>query len=888
MADQTARLEAATVRAEVGSSILYRFSNDGVSEDPIPTASGDITNLKKVILDIQTEGANKISFATQIYATTAAGIAATTNGAIFLVRSSDPDEIYAVYSNNSGTAVDTGKRALSAEAVITATDAAQTAADNAQAAATTATARVAGFHSPSATDPTSRDDGSALQIGDTYFNTADQTNKTFATIGWVVSSVSGTELASAIATRQPTLPSGSSTQFLRGSDKTFVSIVKGNVGLGNVDNTSDVAKPVSTAQQAAIDLKANANNPAFTGTATGLTKAMVGLSNADNTSDANKPVSTAQAAALALKAGAGANSDITSLSGITTPLSVAQGGIGGNTPAAAKLNLGLAAVVNTVADLQALPKTGTRLATILGYSVLGDTGAANYYLDIADTTSPAGPRIVVATDGGRWKLASSGFPTFAQQGTNPALGNDAGYLMGYTGSSSGLQGNGNRFNYYEWRVTADDVSQVSGQNGASGSKVNAGHISMMFGGANAKGGRHGIEVDLEQTAITNAASTDRNYCAIQGLTISLTGDGGTSSSDVRGEYFALSGYTRIGGSAAYVHNITGCELNTEIVAGSGTRVAFHSGMQIASLIGERGFQLDTAMSLGCLGGSSFGWKYGIATHAMNGRPTFDSDSTFAKLFPTGGATMLGLIDATGVGFTGPILKTNTVSVDQTAIEMTNSNANLKLGSNSASSTPFIYWRSSGVNATYDARLIGVGGNGTTANGTLQCDAAVLATPIVRPLADNTYSCGTAALKYSVVYSNTGAINTSDAREKTEVRRLEDRELDAAKLLGKEIGAFQFLEAIKAKGDDARLHIGMTVQRAIEVMEGCGLDPMNYSFICYDEWEATDEVTSEDEEGNITVVSPATEAGDRYGFRMDQLLAFIAAGFEARLSDLESR
>lgn len=47
----------------------------------------------------------------------------------------------------------------------------------------------------------------------------------------------------------------------------------------------------------ALDTKAPINNPAFTGTVSGVTKAMVGLGNADNTSDANKPVSTAQAAA---------------------------------------------------------------------------------------------------------------------------------------------------------------------------------------------------------------------------------------------------------------------------------------------------------------------------------------------------------------------------------------------------------------------------------------------------------------------------------------------------------------------------------------------------------------------------------------------------------------
>ena len=44
-----------------------------------------------------------------------------------------------------------------------------------------------------------------------------------------------------------------------------VGIVKGDVGLGNVDNTADTAKPVSTAQQTAIDLKANIASPTFTG-----------------------------------------------------------------------------------------------------------------------------------------------------------------------------------------------------------------------------------------------------------------------------------------------------------------------------------------------------------------------------------------------------------------------------------------------------------------------------------------------------------------------------------------------------------------------------------------------------------------------------------------------
>ena len=38
------------------------------------------------------------------------------------------------------------------------------------------------------------------------------------------------------------------------------------VNLSNVDNTSDLTKPISTATQTALNLKAPINNPTFTGT----------------------------------------------------------------------------------------------------------------------------------------------------------------------------------------------------------------------------------------------------------------------------------------------------------------------------------------------------------------------------------------------------------------------------------------------------------------------------------------------------------------------------------------------------------------------------------------------------------------------------------------------
>lgn len=56
--------------------------------------------------------------------------------------------------------------------------------------------------------------------------------------------------------KEPVFASGTTGQYFRG-DKTWQTLDKSAVGLSNVDNTSDTNKPVSTAQQAALDLKQN-------------------------------------------------------------------------------------------------------------------------------------------------------------------------------------------------------------------------------------------------------------------------------------------------------------------------------------------------------------------------------------------------------------------------------------------------------------------------------------------------------------------------------------------------------------------------------------------------------------------------------------------------------
>ena len=81
------------------------------------------------------------------------------------------------------------------------------------------------------------------------------------------------------------------------------NVTKEQIGLGNVDNTSDLSKPVSTAQQEAINnAKTEVGNYTVNekkiSTNPILNKGDIGLGNVDNTSDLNKPISTATQAAL--------------------------------------------------------------------------------------------------------------------------------------------------------------------------------------------------------------------------------------------------------------------------------------------------------------------------------------------------------------------------------------------------------------------------------------------------------------------------------------------------------------------------------------------------------------------------------------------------------------
>lgn len=104
-------------------------------------------------------------------------------------------------------------------------------------------------------------------------------------------------------------------------------VTKQQVGLSNVDNTTDLNKPISTATQKALDLKADRStldshlkdrsNPHK------VTKQQIGLANVDNTADINKPISMSTNKALGSKADKEHTHAVHTLQGFDTDVTLA-------------------------------------------------------------------------------------------------------------------------------------------------------------------------------------------------------------------------------------------------------------------------------------------------------------------------------------------------------------------------------------------------------------------------------------------------------------------------------------------------------------------------------------------------------------------------------------
>jgi hypothetical protein len=143
---------------------------------------------------------------------------------------------------------------------------------------------------------------------------------------------------------------------------------------GKIQLTGDLGGTAASPTVPGLALKAPINNPTFTGTVGGIDKSMVGLSNIDNTSDANKPISSATQTALNLKA---------NTADVTSELALKANASDVSTSLASKANT---ADVTTALNLKAnASDVSTSLA--LKANTADVTTALNLKANAADVTS---------------------------------------------------------------------------------------------------------------------------------------------------------------------------------------------------------------------------------------------------------------------------------------------------------------------------------------------------------------------------------------------------------------------------------------------------------------------------------------------------------------------
>ena len=218
------------------------------------------------------------------------------------------------------------------------------------------------YYGPSATDPTTRRDGSPLQVGDLYFNTVVNTLRTYNGSVW-------RESVTGAVTVQNLSGNGVETEFLL--DYAPESEVITNVFIGGVyqqKNTYELG---------------GANGDVL----------IFGEAPPAGTDNIEVVVSSL------------IPSDNKLRQDLASPAGASMIGRG-------------AQVVHSISALRSLLKTSpSKSAFVTGYHAAGDGGGGAYYLDAADTTSADnGGTVIVAADGGRWKLVFDSLLSIAQFG----------------------------------------------------------------------------------------------------------------------------------------------------------------------------------------------------------------------------------------------------------------------------------------------------------------------------------------------------------------------------------------------------------------------------------------------------------------------------------------
>lgn len=186
--------------------------------------------------------------------------------------------------------------------------------------------------------------------------------------------------------------------------------------------------------------------------------------------------------------------------------------------------------------------------------------------------------------------------------------------------------------------------------------------------------------------------------------------------------------------------------------------------------------------------------------------------------------------------------------------------------------------------------------------------------------------GAGSRRWNQIYAINDTISTSDERAKQDITNITDAALDAWGEVGYQ--QYRMIDSVNEKGAGARIHSGLIAQRVMNVFSEHGLDASNYGLLCYDEWEHEPErvdvqkvlkkhavyeqvevsgptyaedgselsgaryedgdIITPEEYDEVSTVTPAVEAGNRYGIRYSEALVFEAAYQRRRADRIEER
>lgn len=156
---------------------------------------------------------------------------------------------------------------------------------------------------------------------------------------------------------------------------------------------------------------------------------------------------------------------------------------------------------------------------------------------------------------------------------------------------------------------------------------------MPFGGLSARGGRIASWVQVNQTAATSSANTNRNYVGVSAGAVTSVGDGGTDlTTGAKGAYFGIGPQCDLLSGATNVLECTGGEADTFVAAGASAKIVY--GWSVASSNQARGSTYDAALAVGAQSGH-IGYKYGLQfTDANGGAPFYSGSTLIGGYFPT--------------------------------------------------------------------------------------------------------------------------------------------------------------------------------------------------------------------------------------------------------------